>query len=75
MAVASRVGTVDLTPVGSQNGLFSVLHEAIHRSLAAAGLTKLFEDLRARGLMRVKEFSWDRSVRRVREIYGEVMDA
>jgi glycosyltransferase involved in cell wall biosynthesis len=35
----------------------------------------LRDDLRARGLARVKEFSWDRSVRRVREIYGEVMES
>jgi glycosyltransferase involved in cell wall biosynthesis len=35
----------------------------------------LREDLRARGLARVKEFSWDRSVRRVREIYGEVLES
>lgn len=34
---------------------------------------ELRDDLRARGLARVKQFSWDRSVRRVREIYGEVM--
>ena len=34
----------------------------------------LRDDLRARGLARVKEFSWDRSVRRVREIYGEVLE-
>jgi glycosyltransferase involved in cell wall biosynthesis len=33
----------------------------------------LREDLRQRGLMRVKEFSWDRSVRRVHEIYEEVL--
>jgi glycosyltransferase involved in cell wall biosynthesis len=30
-------------------------------------------DLRTRGLARVKEFSWDRSISRVREIYGEVL--
>ena len=35
----------------------------------------LRDDLRARGLARVKEFSWDRSVRRVREIYGEVLES
>ncbi len=29
-------------------------------------------DLRARGLARAREFSWERSVRRVREIYDEV---
>ncbi len=33
----------------------------------------LREDLRQRGLQRVREFSWERSVRRVREIYGEVL--
>jgi len=33
----------------------------------------LRDDLRQRGLRRVAEFSWDRSVRRVREIYGEVL--
>ena len=35
--------------------------------------TALREDLRRRGLERVREFSWDRSVRRVREIYEEVL--
>jgi len=45
---------------------------AMRRVLTEPGLR---EDLRARGLARVKEFSWDRSVRRVREIYGEVLDA
>jgi glycosyltransferase involved in cell wall biosynthesis len=33
----------------------------------------LRDDLRARGLARAREFSWDRSVRRVREIYDEVL--
>jgi glycosyltransferase involved in cell wall biosynthesis len=33
----------------------------------------LRDDLRAKGLARAREFSWDRSVRRVREIYDEVM--
>jgi glycosyltransferase involved in cell wall biosynthesis len=33
----------------------------------------LREDLRQRGFQRVKEFSWDRSVRRVHEIYEEVL--
>ena len=35
--------------------------------------THLREDLRRRGLERVKEYSWARSVQRVREIYGEVL--
>ncbi len=33
----------------------------------------LRDDLRARGLRRVQEFSWDRSIRRVRDIYEEVL--
>jgi glycosyltransferase involved in cell wall biosynthesis len=32
----------------------------------------LREDLRARGLTRARHFSWERSIRRVREIYDEV---
>ena len=35
--------------------------------------SELREELRQRGLRRVSEFSWERSVRRVREIYGEVL--
>ena len=33
---------------------------------------KLRKDLRRRGLERAKQFSWEQSVRRVREIYGKV---
>ena len=33
----------------------------------------LHDDLRRRGLARVDEFSWDRSIARVREIYDEVL--
>ena len=33
----------------------------------------LRDDLRTRGLARVQEFSWERSVRRIREIYAEVL--
>ena len=43
---------------------------ALRRVLTEPGLR---DDLRARGLARVKEFSWDRSVHRVREIYDEVL--
>ena len=34
---------------------------------------RLREDMRERGLARVREFSWERSVRRIREIYDEVI--
>ena len=44
--------------------------EAMHRVLTDPGLRA---DLRARGLARAREFSWERSIKRVREIYDEVM--
>jgi glycosyltransferase involved in cell wall biosynthesis len=44
--------------------------DAMRRVLTEPALR---EDLRERGLRRVKEFSWERSVRRVREIYEEVL--
>jgi glycosyltransferase involved in cell wall biosynthesis len=34
---------------------------------------RLRDDMRERGLARAREFSWDRSVRRVRQIYDEVL--
>jgi len=43
---------------------------AIRRVLTEPALAS---DLRQRGLARVKEFSWERSVTRVREIYEEVL--
>ncbi len=36
---------------------------------------KFRRDLRARGTARARQFSWEKSVRRVREIYGEVGEA
>jgi glycosyltransferase involved in cell wall biosynthesis len=44
--------------------------EAIGRVLSDPAL---HADLRARGLQRVRQFSWERSVIRVREIYEEVL--
>jgi glycosyltransferase involved in cell wall biosynthesis len=44
--------------------------DAMRRVLADDALR---DDLRTRGLIRAREFSWDRSVARVREIYGEVL--
>jgi glycosyltransferase involved in cell wall biosynthesis len=46
------------------DGILRVLHSAHLRA-----------DLRRRGLQRAQEFSWNRSVRRVREIYEEVAGA
>ncbi len=44
--------------------------DAMERVLTDAALRA---DLRARGLARAREFSWERSIRRVRQIYDEVM--
>jgi glycosyltransferase involved in cell wall biosynthesis len=46
--------------------------EAMRRVLTDA---QLREDLRAKGLARVTEFSWARSVQRVRQIYTEVIES
>ena len=43
--------------------------EAMRRVLTDPALRR---DMAARGLERARHFSWDRSIRRVREIYGEV---
>jgi glycosyltransferase involved in cell wall biosynthesis len=48
--------------------------EAIADAMARVlGNPELHASLRARGLARARHFSWERSVRRVREIYGEVL--
>ena len=44
--------------------------DAMRRVLTSA---ELRADLRAKGLARAREFSWERSIKRVREIYDEVM--
>jgi glycosyltransferase involved in cell wall biosynthesis len=46
--------------------------DGIHRVLSDATLR---DDLRARGLARARQFSWDASVRRIRDIYTEANDA
>ena len=45
--------------------------DAMRRVLTDSALRA---DLRGRGLIRARQFSWERSIRRVREIYGEVLD-
>jgi glycosyltransferase involved in cell wall biosynthesis len=44
--------------------------EAMRRVLMDSDLR---EELRQKGFTRVRQFSWERSIRRVREIYGEVL--
>jgi glycosyltransferase involved in cell wall biosynthesis len=46
------------------------ISSAMRRVLSEPALR---DDLRRRGLARVKEFSWERSVKRIREVYDEVL--
>jgi len=48
----------------------AAIADAMRRVLTDAALRA---DLRIRGLARAREFSWERSIARVREIYGEVL--
>jgi glycosyltransferase involved in cell wall biosynthesis len=50
----------------------AAIADAMRRVLDDEGLRA---DLKKRGLARAREFSWERSIRRVREIYSEVMQA
>jgi glycosyltransferase involved in cell wall biosynthesis len=50
----------------------SAIADALRRVLTDAALRA---DLRARGFDRARSFSWERSIRRVREIYDEVLTA
>jgi glycosyltransferase involved in cell wall biosynthesis len=51
-------------PNAIANGIYQVLTD-----------DQLRRDLRARGAARARQFSWEQSARRVREIYGEVGEA
>jgi glycosyltransferase involved in cell wall biosynthesis len=46
--------------------------EAMRRVLTDSTLRA---DMRSRGLARARQFSWERSIRRVREIYAEVLES
>jgi glycosyltransferase involved in cell wall biosynthesis len=48
----------------------AAIEQAMRRVLTEPALR---DDLRHRGLERVKEFSWERSVRRIRQVYDEVL--
>ncbi len=47
----------------------AAIADGLTRALTDAALRR---DLRARGLARARQFSWEASARRIREIYGEV---
>ena len=81
MASGTPVVTSNVSALPEVVGDAAILIDPYDAGAIAQGLRQALtdEDLRAtlvaRGLERAKAFSWETSVRRVREIYGEVADA
>jgi glycosyltransferase involved in cell wall biosynthesis len=81
MAAGTPVITSNVSSLPEVVGDAAILIDPYEPDEIAAAMRRVLtepalrDDLRARGLARVKDFSWERSVHRVREIYGEVMDA
>ncbi len=81
MASGTPVVVSNLSSLPEVAGDAAVLVDPYHPETIADGIERVLTDsvlradLRARGLARAKQFSWETSVRRVREIYGEVIDA
>ena len=79
MASGTPVITSNVSSLPEVVGDAALLIDPYDASAIAAAMRQVLtepalrEDLRRRGLQRVREFSWERSVRRVREIYGEVL--
>jgi glycosyltransferase involved in cell wall biosynthesis len=79
MASGTPVVTSNVSSLPEVVGDAAVLIDPYDPDAIAAGLRRVLEDedlradLRARGYRRAREFSWERSVARIREIYGEVV--
>jgi len=81
MAAGTPVITSNVSSLPEVVGDAAILIDPYEPDEIAAAMRRVLmdpavrEELRTRGLARVKQFSWERSVARVREIYGEVMDS
>ncbi len=79
MASGTPVITSNVSSLPEVVGDAALMIDPYDPGAIAAAMRRVLEDstlradLRARGLARAREFSWERSIRRVREIYGEVM--
>jgi glycosyltransferase involved in cell wall biosynthesis len=74
MACGTPVVTSDRGGTAEVAGAAAVLVDALDVAAIAAGIADASsrrEELRARGLARAREFSWDESVRRTREVYAQ----
>jgi len=78
MACGTPVVTSNASSLPEVVGDAAVLVDPSDASAIADGLRRVLDDeglratLRERGLARAREFSWERSIRRIREIYQEV---
>jgi glycosyltransferase involved in cell wall biosynthesis len=79
MASGTPVVTSNVSSLPEVVGDAAVLIDPYRPDAIADAVTRvltdpaLHEELRQRGLQRVRDFSWERSVRRVRQIYEEVL--
>jgi glycosyltransferase involved in cell wall biosynthesis len=78
MASGAPVVTSNVSSLPEVAGDAALLVDPYDPSAIADGIRRVLTDpalhdaLRERGFRRAAEFSWERSVRRVRDIYGEV---
>jgi len=81
MASGTPVVTSNVSSLPEVAGDAAVLVDPYRPEAIADGIERVLcdetlrRDLRAKGLARARQFSWEASVRRVREIYGEVAQA
>ncbi|HET7217206.1 MAG TPA: glycosyltransferase family 1 protein [Vicinamibacterales bacterium] len=79
MASGTPVITSNVSSLPEVVGDAAVLIDPLQPEAIADALRRVLSDsalrdeLRQRGLARARDFSWERSIRRVREIYGEVL--
>ncbi|HVH29455.1 MAG TPA: glycosyltransferase family 1 protein [Vicinamibacterales bacterium] len=77
MASGTPVVTSNVSSLPEVAGDAAVLVDPYHPESIADGIERVLCDhslrreLRAKGLLRARQFSWEASVKRVREIYGE----
>jgi len=78
MASGTPVVTSNVSSLPEVAGDAALLVDPLDPSAIADGIYRVLTDrpfqseLRAKGLARARQFSWEQSVRRVRQIYGEV---
>jgi glycosyltransferase involved in cell wall biosynthesis len=78
MACGTPVITSNVSSLPEVTGDAALLVDPTDASAIAAAITRVLsepglrEDLRARGLARARQFSWERSVKEIRDIYQQV---